>query len=249
MRLVVPGWEGNMWVKWLRRNRGGRCPRGTTGKKPLKYTDLFADGQPRRFTWEMDAKSVITNPSPQAPITHGPGPTVLTGVAWSGRGTISRVDVTLDGGMNWHRARMSGPSLDKSMHRFYFEYRLGRQPVLLQSRAHDSTGYVQPTSTLREVRGRELVIYHNNGIQTWAINEAARRKMSKSVELMKTLTLSTALVAVTATLALAQENAAPSRDRRLRPRPRGAARGNRRLDIDIRPDGQACPWGPAMSGR
>jgi sulfane dehydrogenase subunit SoxC len=93
----------------------------------------------------MDAKSVITNPSPQAPITHGPGPTVITGVAWSGRGTIPRVDVTLDGGMNWHQARMSGPSFDKSMHRFYYEFDWDGGPLLLQSRAHDSTGYVQPT--------------------------------------------------------------------------------------------------------
>jgi sulfane dehydrogenase subunit SoxC len=109
VRLVVPGWEGNMWVKWLRRIEVGDQP-WHHREETSKYTDLLEDGNARRFTWVMDAKSVITNPSPQAPITHGPGPTVLTGVAWSGRGTIPRVDVTLDGGMNWHQARMSGPS-------------------------------------------------------------------------------------------------------------------------------------------
>jgi sulfane dehydrogenase subunit SoxC len=170
IRLVVPGWEGNMWVKWLRRIEVGDQP-WHHREETSKYTDLLEDGNARRFTWVMDAKSVITNPSPQAPITHGPGPTVITGVAWSGRGTIPRVDVTLDGGMNWHQARMSGPSLDKSMHRFYYEFDWDGSPLLLQSRAHDSTGYVQPTKEmLREVRG-ENSIYHNNGIQTWAIDE------------------------------------------------------------------------------
>jgi sulfane dehydrogenase subunit SoxC len=170
VRLVVPGWEGNMWVKWLRRLEVGDQP-WHHREETSKYTDLLANGQARRFTWEMDAKSVITNPSPQAPITHGPGPMVLTGVAWSGRGTIPRVDVTIDGGITWHQARMSGPSFSKSMHRFYYDFDWDGRPMLLQSRAHDSTGYVQPTKDqLREIRG-ENSIYHNNGIQTWAVNE------------------------------------------------------------------------------
>ena len=169
VRLVVPGWEGNMWIKWLRRIEVGDQP-WHHREETSKYTDLLGDGKARRFTWEMDAKSVITNPSPQAPITHGKGHTVITGVAWSGRGTIPRVDVTTNGGITWHEARMSGPSLDKSMHRFYFEFDWDGEPLLLQSRAHDSTGYVQPTKDqLRAVRGLNS-IYHNNGIQTWAVN-------------------------------------------------------------------------------
>ncbi|RIA56067.1 sulfite dehydrogenase [Dichotomicrobium thermohalophilum] len=170
VRLVVPGWEGNMWVKWLRRIEVGDKP-WHHREETSKYTDLFPSGKARRFTWEMDAKSVITNPSPQAPIAHGPGRTIITGIAWSGRGTIPRVDVTLDGGKNWHQARMSGPSFNKSMHRFYYEFDWDGSPLLLQSRAHDSTGYVQPTKeALREIRG-ENSIYHNNGIQTWYVNE------------------------------------------------------------------------------
>lgn len=170
VRLVVPGWEGNMWVKWLRRIEVGDQP-WHHREETSKYTDLLANGQARRFTWEMDAKSVITNPSPQMPITHGPGPLTITGVAWSGRGTIPRVDVTTDGGITWQQARMSGPSLDKSMHRFYLDIQWDGKPMLLQSRAHDSTGYVQPTKDqLRAIRG-ENSIYHNNGIQTWAVNE------------------------------------------------------------------------------
>lgn len=170
VRLVVPGWEGNMWIKWLRRLEVGDKP-WHQREETSKYTDLLENGKARRFTWVMDAKSVITNPSPQAPIKHGKGPTVLSGVAWSGHGTIPRVDVTLDGGKNWHAARMSGPSLDKSMHRFYYEFDWDGSPLLLQSRAHDSTGYVQPTKDqLREIRGTNS-IYHNNSIQTWSVNE------------------------------------------------------------------------------
>ncbi|PLW77838.1 sulfite dehydrogenase [Cohaesibacter celericrescens] len=170
VRLVVPGWEGNMWVKWLRRLEVGDKP-WHHREETSKYTDLLANGKARRFTWEMDAKSVITNPSPQAPIKHGKGPTVITGVAWSGRGTVPRVDVTVDGGITWHKARISGPSLDKSMHRFYYEFDWDGKPLLLQSRAHDSTGYVQPTKDqLRKFRGVNS-IYHNNGIQTWAVDE------------------------------------------------------------------------------
>ena len=169
VRLVVPGWEGNMWIKWLRRLEVGDQP-WHHREETSKYTDLLGDGQARRFTWEMDAKSVITSPSPQKPITHGKGPLVITGLAWSGRGTIPRVDITIDGGINWMQARMDGPSLDKSMHRFYYEIYWDGAPLLLQSRAHDSTGYVQPTKDqLRSVRGLNS-IYHNNGIQTWAVN-------------------------------------------------------------------------------
>ena len=169
LRLVVPGWEGNMWIKWLRRIEVGDQP-WHHREETSKYTDLLEDGRARRFTWVMDAKSVITNPSPQAPILHSKGPTILSGVAWSGRGTIPRVDVTIDGGKNWNMARMSGPSFDKSLHRFYYEFDWNGSDLLVQSRAHDSTGYVQPTKDeLRSIRGKNS-IYHNNGIQTWHIN-------------------------------------------------------------------------------
>ncbi|MEL6767537.1 MAG: sulfite dehydrogenase [Pseudomonadota bacterium] len=168
-RLVVPGWEGNMWVKWIRRIEVGDQP-WHHREETSKYTDLMANGKARRFTWEMDVKSVITNPSPQAPITHGRGQTVITGVAWSGRGSIKEVHVTTDGGQNWHQARVDGFTTPKSMHRFYYSFQWDGSPLLLQSRAVDSEGYVQPTKdALRKVRGVNS-IYHNNGIQTWAVN-------------------------------------------------------------------------------
>lgn len=168
MRLVVPGWEGNMWIKWLRRLEVGDAP-WEQREETSKYTDLLASGVARKFTWAMDVKSVITNPSPQAPVTHGKGRTVLTGLAWSGNGTIRRVDVSLDGGRNWVEARIDGPSFDKAVHRFYHDFDWDGSELLLQSRAIDSEGFVQPTkSELRAARG-ENSIYHNNGIQTWVL--------------------------------------------------------------------------------
>ena len=168
LRLVVPGWEGNMWVKWLRRLEVGDMP-WHHREETSKYTDLMESGKARRFTWEMDVKSVITNPSPQAPITHGKGPMVLSGLAWSGRGTVKRVDVSIDGGRNWTTARLDGPSHDKALHRFYHEFNWDGSDLLLQSRAIDSDGNIQPTKdALRNVRGTES-IYHNNSIQTWLV--------------------------------------------------------------------------------
>lgn len=168
LRLVVPGWEGNMWIKWLRRLKVGDEP-WHHREETSKYTDLLADGTARRFTWEMEVKSVITNPSPQAPITHGKGPLVLTGLAWSGFGGISRVDVSIDGGRNWKTARIDGPKLPKALHRFYYEFDWDGSEMFLQSRAIDDQGYVQPTKqALRAVRGANS-IYHNNGIQTWHV--------------------------------------------------------------------------------
>lgn len=169
LRLVVPGWEGNMWVKWLRRLEVGDQP-WHQREETSKYTDLLANGKARRFTWMMEVKSVITNPSPQAPVTHGKGRMVLSGLAWSGNGRIKRVDVTLDGGRNWHEARLDGPSFSKALHRFYYDFDWDGSQLFLQSRAIDEAGFVQPSKDeLRAARG-DNSIYHNNGIQTWHVD-------------------------------------------------------------------------------
>ncbi|WP_440641810.1 sulfite dehydrogenase [Bradyrhizobium sp. PUT101] len=168
MRLVVPGWQGNLWVKWLRRIKVGDQP-WHTREETSKYTDLMPSGKARRFTWSMDPKSVITSPSPQAPIRHGKGFTIVSGLAWSGNGKVKRVDVSLDGGRNWWPARLDGPVLDKALTRFYYEFDWNGEPLLLQSRVQDETGYVQPSKAeLRKIRGVNS-IYHNNGIQTWHV--------------------------------------------------------------------------------
>ena len=169
VRMVIPGWEANMWVKWLRRIEVGDQP-WHHREETSKYTDLLENGIARRFTFVMDAKSVITDPSPQAPLDHKSGFTVLSGLAWSGRGRITRVDVSLDGGRNWRAARIDGPAWDKALTRFYYELDWDGRELLLQSRAMDETGYVQPTKAqVRKHRGVNS-IYHNNGIQTWYVH-------------------------------------------------------------------------------
>lgn len=171
VRMVVPGWEANMWIKWIRRIEVGDQP-WHHREETSKYTDLLEGGKARRFTYVMDAKSVITNPSPQAPLNHKRGFIVLTGLAWSGRGKVQRVDISLDGGRNWQTARLDGPVWDKALTRFYYEFDWDGRELLLQSRAMDETGYVQPTKAeLRQVRGVNS-IYHNNGIQTWHVRSS-----------------------------------------------------------------------------
>ena len=168
VRLVVPGWEGNMWVKWLRRIEVTDGP-VESREETSKYTDTLADGTSRKWTWVMDAKSVITSPSPQMPITHGKGPLVITGMAWSGHGRITRVDVSRDGGKTWETARLGTQGGNKALTRFYLDTEWNGEEMLLQSRAIDETGYVQPTKAqLRAVRGLNSV-YHNNCIQTWHV--------------------------------------------------------------------------------
>ncbi|MDB4019223.1 sulfite dehydrogenase [Planktomarina temperata] len=170
VRLVVPGWEGNMWVKWIRRIEVTNEP-VESREETSKYTDTLEDGTSRKWTWAMDAKSVVTSPSPQAPITHGKGPLVITGLAWSGNGAITRVDVSRDGGKTWETARLAKPGEKMALTRFYLDVDWDGSEMLLQSRAMDETGYVQPTKAqLREVRGLNS-IYHNNCIQSWWVRE------------------------------------------------------------------------------
>lgn len=165
-RLIVPGWEGNLWVKWMRRIEVTDQPIESR-EETSKYTDTLEDGTSRKWTWVMDAKSVVTSPSPQAPIKHGKGPLVITGLAWSGRGAITRVDVSKDGGKTWETARLANPGQPMALTRFYLDTTWDGEEMLLQSRAMDESGYVQPTKAmLRETRG-ENSIYHNNCIQTW----------------------------------------------------------------------------------
>ncbi len=167
LRFLVPGWEGNVSIKWLRRIKIGDKP-WFTREETSKYTDLMPDGKARGFTFVMDAKSIITFPCPEKPL-RGAGIYEIRGLAWSGRGKIKAVDVSLDGGVNWRRAALQAPVLSKALSRFTFSWRWDGTPALLQSRAIDETGYVQPSmAQLRRVRGVNSV-YHNNAIQTWQV--------------------------------------------------------------------------------
>ncbi len=167
LRLIVPGWEGNVSIKWLRRIEVGDQP-WYTREETSRYTDLMPDGKARGFTYVMETKSVITFPCPEKPM-RGAGIYEIRGLAWSGRGKITAVDVSPDGGVNWQRAELHAPVLSKALTRFTLPWRWDGKPALLQSRAVDETGYVQPTmAALRKVRGVNS-IYHNNAIQTWQV--------------------------------------------------------------------------------
>ena len=168
VRLLVPGWQGNVNVKWLRRIQVGDKP-WFTREETSKYTELMPDGRARAFTWPLYAKSVITFPCPEMPPKFGAGLYEIRGFAWSGLGKIKQVDVSLDGGINWQRAELQAPVLSKALTRFTLPWRWDGKPALLQSRATDETGFVQPTiAELRAVRGTNP-IYNNNSIQTWQV--------------------------------------------------------------------------------
>jgi len=167
LRLIVPGWQGNVNIKWLRRIEIGDKP-WFTREETAKYSELMADGTVRGFTWLIYAKSVITFPCPEKPL-KGPGIYEIRGFAWSGKGRIAHVDVSFDGGVNWERAKLQEPVLPKALTRFTHAWRWDGKPALLQSRAVDETGFVQPTiGELRAVRGVNG-IYNNNSIQTWQV--------------------------------------------------------------------------------
>ena len=167
LRLIVPGWQGNVNIKWLRRIKIGDKP-WFTREETAKYTELMADGRSRGFTWLIYAKSVITFPCPEKPV-KGAGIYEIRGLCMVGQGQHQprrRLD-------QWRRelaTRASEePVLSKAMTRFTHEWRWDGKPTLLQSRAVDETGFVQPTiAELRAVRGVNG-IYNNNSIQTWQV--------------------------------------------------------------------------------
>jgi sulfane dehydrogenase subunit SoxC len=170
LRLVVPGVQGVSWVKWLRRIEVGDQPYAAKDEA-IHYIDAMPDGMYRQYTSIQECKSVITTPSGGQSLLDK-GFYNITGLAWSGRGKIKRVDVSVDGGKSWRTARMETPVLTKCLTRFNIDWVWDGSPAVLQSRAIDETGYVQPKiNELRAVRGTKS-IYHNNAIQSWKVAES-----------------------------------------------------------------------------
>ncbi len=169
IRLLVPGCEANMSIKWLRRLKFADKPL-VTYQETRHYTEVTNDGKIRQFSLVNEASSVITYPSPGHALS-GPGFHEIRGLAWSGRGKITGVDVSIDGGRNWETASLVEPVMNKCLTRFTFPFNWDGAEHLIMSRAIDETGYVQPTLTqLREARGTNT-IYHKNSIQAWHIAE------------------------------------------------------------------------------
>jgi sulfane dehydrogenase subunit SoxC len=168
LRLVAPGIQGVSWVKWLRRLEVGDKPYATKDET-VHYIDLMPDGTHRQYTSIQECKSVITTPSGGQTLMDK-GFYNVSGLAWSGRGKVKRVDVSFDGGRNWRTAKLDSPVLSKCLTRFSIGFNWDGSPAILQSRAIDETGYVQPQMRqLRQVRGTRS-IYHNNAIQSWKLD-------------------------------------------------------------------------------
>ncbi len=174
LRLVVPGVQGVSWVKYLRRLEVGDQPYGTKDEV-IHYVDLMPDGRHRQYTSIQEVKSVVTTPS-GGQVLLDRGFYNISGLAWSGRARIKRVDVSVDGGRSWRQARLEGPVLPKCLTRFNVDWVWDGKPAVVQSRATDETGHVQPTyRQLRAVRGTRS-IYHNNAIQSWLVQESGEVK-------------------------------------------------------------------------
>ncbi|GAA4337022.1 sulfite dehydrogenase [Pigmentiphaga soli] len=167
LRLLVPGYEGNMNIKWLRRLHVTEAP-GHTREETAKYTDLMADGRARQFSFVMECKSLITSPSGTHKLTRK-GTHEMRGIAWSGRGKITHVDVSVDGGDTWKPAALQDPVFSKALTAFRAPFEWHGEELMIMSRAVDETGYVQPTlQQLIDARGK-VSFYHNNAIQPWRI--------------------------------------------------------------------------------
>ena len=166
-RLLLPGYEGNACVKWVRRIELADGP-AMFRDETSKYTDPLADGTARQFSFVMDAKSIITAPAHPERVTPNAW-TQITGIAWSGRGTITRVDVSTDGGTSWLVAELQEPVLPVAHTRFRLPWQWDGARAVLMSRAVDETGYAQPT--LAEFRGKRGAgtDYHFNYIRSWVV--------------------------------------------------------------------------------
>ena len=171
VRLLLPGWEGNASVKWLRRIELADQP-FMTREETSKYTDPLADGTAREFSLVIDARSVITSPS--YPQTIQKGFVELRGIAWSGRGVIRRVEISTDGARSWKPAALQQPVLPKALTCFRYAWEWDGRPTEIVSRAVDETGYVQPEmSAIQRVRGRRTR-YHLNPVTGWTIGADGR---------------------------------------------------------------------------
>lgn len=172
VRLFLPGWEGNASVKWLRRLEVADQP-FMTREETSKYTEPFADGTARMFSFRMDARSLITSPAFPNRIERGWHE--IRGLAWTGAGRIRRVDVSTDGGRTWTAARLQDPVLPLAHTRFRHMWEWTGGEAVIMSRAVDETGYVQPTkAALLAQRGPGTATYHLNPITGWVVQADGR---------------------------------------------------------------------------
>ncbi len=167
MRLLLPGWEGNMNVKWVTSLWITDVPAHTKDESG-EYTELLADGGAVKFTFGMGVKSVITRPSATLTMS-GPGLYEISGLAWSGAGRVRKVELSADGGRSWAEAALAEPVLPRALTRFRLPWRWDGGAAELMSRAEDESGAVQPTRTLWKTRYDPSNFLHYNAIQAWRV--------------------------------------------------------------------------------
>src|SRR5205823_5106049 len=179
MRLLLPGWEGNMNVKWLRRLKLVDQP-AMTYYEARTYAPILPGGKAYQFYFLQEVKSFITHPSPGMMLNEA-GFYEISGIAYSGSGRISKVMVSADGGQSWAQAALQDPVHSKAFTRFRVPWNWNGGPAILQSRAWDEAGNVQPTrAQIIAVRGQAAKVprvtafpsQHYNGVTSWAISSA-----------------------------------------------------------------------------
>jgi sulfane dehydrogenase subunit SoxC len=174
LRLVVPGWEGNVNVKWLQRLELASEP-AMSRDEAASYTDLMPDGKARQFTFEMETNSVITRPSGGHRLEHL-GFYEVAGLAWSGTGRVAKVEVSSDRGQTWQLAELQEPVYAKALTRFRFPWRWDGSATSLESRATDESGYVQPTRDVlvakRGMKEGPDGFNHYHGIKRWYVKSS-----------------------------------------------------------------------------
>jgi len=171
IRLIMPGFEGNLNIKWLRRLKFGDQPWMTRWETD-RYTQLLADGKARQFQLRMDTNSVITFPSGMMQIQ--PGYHRMSGLAWSGRGTIKRVEVSTDGARTWKDAELNLPVLRKAQARFQMDWVWDGKPTKIVSRSTDEQGNIQPDREAFVAQMGTNALFHYNAQQTWSIDASGR---------------------------------------------------------------------------
>ena len=183
MRLLLPGWEGNMNIKWVRRIQVTELP-AMSFYEARTYTSILPGGKAYQFYFIQEVKSFITHPSPELRL-NGPGFYEISGIAYSGNGRISRVMVSADGGKTWAQAALQAPVLSKAFTRFRLPWRWDGGPAVLQSRAWDEAGSAQPTrAEFVATRGESAKVpavtafpnEHFNAVTSWAVGPGGEVK-------------------------------------------------------------------------
>ena len=226
MRLLLPGYEGNMSVKWLRRIKVADGPTHTKDETS-KYSDLMPDGVARQFTYALGVKSFITHPS-FGMTMQGSGFYEVSGLAWTGHGHIARVEVSADGGTSWADAALNEPVLPMALTRFRIPWQWDGGAATLMSRATDDKGNIQPTRAVWAAQYAPRQIYHYHAIQSWRIATGGRSRM---------FTSRLAASALVALLAASAATAAPQLGQEATPEELAG------WDISIPPDGSGLPPG------